>query len=187
MSWPTDDLDTEHFDAGDDSPASARSVLKTLIDRVKEMIAALGATGGVCDLGDDGKVPGQRMGRAEAGGVAPLDDASRLPRTHLPDATETDKGAVRLATGAEVSAGTNAEKAVTPETLAGVVKSVSITRVETNKDASQTQAVRDVLLSASVTGTSLELTLTVQYETVGDSTSTTPSPTTTPPLGGSKS
>ena len=47
-------------------------------------------------------MPGTRIGRGAADGVAPLDAASKLPRSHLPDATAAEAGAVRLATDAEV-------------------------------------------------------------------------------------
>ena len=51
MTWPTDDLETTHFDSAADNPSLARPMLRRLFDRVKTMIAARGAPGGVCDLG----------------------------------------------------------------------------------------------------------------------------------------
>ena len=101
MSWPTDDLSSEHFDAGADSPAHARSVIKKAIDYLKAILGARGAADGLCELDANAKVPAARIGRDAAGGVAPLDAASKLPHTHLPDATASAAGAVRLATDAE--------------------------------------------------------------------------------------
>ena len=102
MPWPTDDLSTEHLDAGVDSPANARSMIKKVIDYLKAILAARGTAGGFCELDAEAKVPGTRIGRGAADGVAPLDAASKLPRSHLPDATAAEAGAVRLATDAEV-------------------------------------------------------------------------------------
>ncbi len=101
MAWPTDDLATDHFDAGADSPADARPVLKRVIDYLKAIIAALGVAGGICELNANAKVPDGRIGRGAADSVAPLDAAGKLPVTHLPDATTDAAGAVPLATDAE--------------------------------------------------------------------------------------
>ncbi len=101
MAWPTDDLTTDHFDAGADSPAHARPVLKKVIDYLKAVLDARAAANGLCELDAHAQVPGARIGRGAADGTAPLDAASKLPRTHLPGATATDAGAARLATDAE--------------------------------------------------------------------------------------
>ncbi len=102
MTWPIDDLDTTHFDAGSDNPAQARPMFKRLIDRVKTLISARGVADGVCELDANAKVPTVRIGRGQANGVASLDAATKVPRVLLPDATKTDKGACRLATDVEV-------------------------------------------------------------------------------------
>ena len=57
MTWPNDTLATTHFDSGTDSPASARSVLETLITIVKAMVAARGSKEGVASLNAQGIVP----------------------------------------------------------------------------------------------------------------------------------
>ena len=68
-----------------------------MIDYFKTVLAARGIAGGLCEFGDDAKVPAARLGR----GAAPLDASAKLPATHLPDATADAAGAVRLATDAE--------------------------------------------------------------------------------------
>ena len=83
MSWPTDDLDTTHLDAGGDNAARARPALLRFIERLKHLINARG-TGGVCELGADGKVPDARIGRNRAGGVAGLTAAGKLLVAQLP-------------------------------------------------------------------------------------------------------
>ena len=83
MSWPTDDLDTTHLDAGADNAARARPALLRFIERLKHLINARGA-GGVCELGADGKVPPERIGRNQAGGVAGLTAAGKLLVAQLP-------------------------------------------------------------------------------------------------------
>ena len=84
MAWPNDDLETTHFDAGADNPSLARPVLKRLIDIVKVIIAAPGSAGGVCELDARGKVPGARIRRNEAGGVAGLDANTKLIAAQFP-------------------------------------------------------------------------------------------------------
>ncbi len=101
MAWPTDDLATDHFDAGTDSPADARPVIKKAIDYLKAIMAALGVAGGMCELNANAKVPDGRIGRGAADGVAPLDANAKVPATHLPDATTDAAGALSLATDAE--------------------------------------------------------------------------------------
>ena len=108
MAWPTDDLDTTHLDAGGDSPADARPMLKRLIDYVKLIIAARGATDGICELNEDGKVPPTRLAKGVAGGVAPLDSGGKVPSEHLPGATTTESGAVQRASNADVQNGQGA-------------------------------------------------------------------------------
>ena len=117
MSWPTDDLSTDHLDAGADSPADARSMIKKVIDYLKAVLGARGAANGFCELDADAKVPPARIGRGAADGTAPLDAVSKLPRTHLPDATASAAGALRKATDAEAEGGTG-EGAVTARQLA---------------------------------------------------------------------
>ncbi len=112
MAWPTDDLSGEHADAGSDSPALFRPMMKKIVDYLKTIIGARGQADGVCDLDTNGKVPGWRTGRGEANGAAPLDANAKVASSHLPDATDTGTGAVRLATSAEVE-GTGGSGAVT--------------------------------------------------------------------------
>ena len=84
MTWPTDDLDTTQFDAGGDSPADARPMLKKALDYLKAIIAARGLAGGVCELDATGKVPGARIGRNEANGVAGLTAAGKVETARFP-------------------------------------------------------------------------------------------------------
>ena len=84
MSWPTDDLDTTHLDAGGDNAARARPALLRFIERLKHLINARGHAGGVCALGADGKVPDARIGRNQAGGIAGLTAAGKLLVAQLP-------------------------------------------------------------------------------------------------------
>lgn len=58
MAWPSSaGFGTTNVDATGDSPASARSDIKNLMDDVSDMIGARGADDGVAPLDGDGKVP----------------------------------------------------------------------------------------------------------------------------------
>lgn len=57
MAWPTGSVSTANLDQGSDSPAQARSDLKTLVDKVNDMIQARAAADGVASLDGSGKVP----------------------------------------------------------------------------------------------------------------------------------
>jgi hypothetical protein len=65
MAWPTNanNIVTTNLDAGTDSPASARADLKAALDEITNII----------------------NGRGEASGVAPLDSASKIAATYLPN------------------------------------------------------------------------------------------------------
>tara|TARA_A100001201_G_scaffold41576_1_gene42599 strand:+ start:6258 stop:6692 length:435 start_codon:yes stop_codon:yes gene_type:complete len=65
MAWPTNssNIDTQHLDAGTDSPASARADLKTALDELANVID----------------------GRNQASGVAGLDASSKISATQIPD------------------------------------------------------------------------------------------------------
>ena len=130
MAWPTDDLSGEHADAGSDSPALFRPMMKKIVDYLKTIIGARGQADGVCDLDTNGKVPGWRTGRGEANGAAPLDANAKVPRRHLPAATSTEIGAVELATGSETIAGTNLVKAVSPGSLKPALDALRVAGVE---------------------------------------------------------
>lgn len=95
MPWPNDDLDTSGTDQGTDTPP--RVMFNTLITRVKELIA----------------------GRGTANGVASLDANTLVPEAQLPTADTTKKGISERATQAEVDAGADTARHVTPATLAG--------------------------------------------------------------------
>lgn len=69
MTWPIDDLTTPDVDQGTDKPSLFRPMLKTLVDRVKEIIGSRGVANGVCDLDAVGAVP---LGRLD--GVQLQDD-----------------------------------------------------------------------------------------------------------------
>ena len=108
MVWPNDSLTTDHFDAGADSPAKARSVLKRLIDVTKAVLAARSAANGLCELDANRKVPDARIGRGQPGGVASLDANGTVPQAQLPGGSSgggTTGGALRRATNAEVTSG----------------------------------------------------------------------------------
>ena len=61
MPWPTDDLETTHFDAGADNPSLARPVLKRLIDIVKALIAARNVPDGVAGLDANAKLTATQL------------------------------------------------------------------------------------------------------------------------------
>jgi|TARA_A100000171_G_scaffold52359_1_gene70368 hypothetical protein len=65
MAWPTNssNIDTQHLDAGTDSPASARANIKTALDELANVID----------------------GRNQASGVAGLDASSKISATQIPD------------------------------------------------------------------------------------------------------
>ncbi len=61
MAWPTDTITTTYLDAGTDDPSLARAEIKTVADKVKDVIAGRGTTSGVCDLDASGYVPSSRL------------------------------------------------------------------------------------------------------------------------------
>ena len=84
MTWPTDDLATEHFDSGTDNPSRARHVLKRAIDILKAILAARGANNGICDLDSERRVPDGRIGKGLANGVCELDANAKVPIGRYP-------------------------------------------------------------------------------------------------------
>lgn len=56
-TWPSGSVPTGNLDAGTDSPAAARSDLKTMADKVNDMIGARGAASGVASLDASTKIP----------------------------------------------------------------------------------------------------------------------------------
>ena len=134
--WPTDDLATTHFDAGSDSPADARPILKKALDYLKAIIGARGSADGVCELDANAKVPPARIRRGEAGGTAPLDANAKVPNANLPkisppNATTAVKGIVELADTAEATAGADTERAATPNGVKAILQN-NITIEERN-------------------------------------------------------
>ena len=69
MAWPTNssNIDTQHLDAGTDSPALARANIKTALDELANVID----------------------GRNQASGVAGLDASSKISATQIPDELNT--------------------------------------------------------------------------------------------------
>lgn len=84
MPWPANDLSTQHFDSGTDSPGQARPMLHRLIQRVQTIIGGRGTADGVCELDSAGRVPGRRIAKGVAGGVASLGSDGRVPADQLP-------------------------------------------------------------------------------------------------------
>lgn len=56
-TWPSGSVPTTNLDNGADSPASARADLKTMADKVNDMIGARGSADGVASLDAGGLVP----------------------------------------------------------------------------------------------------------------------------------
>ena len=117
MTWPTDDLSTEHFDDGADSPADARAAIKRALDYLKAIGGARAAADGICDLDANGRVPATRIGRGQAGGTAALDANAKVPAAQLPAATTAAAGAAQFATEAETIEGRQSDRAVQPAGL----------------------------------------------------------------------
>lgn len=70
MAWPlTPGFGTTNVDAGTDSPASARSDIKDLMDDVTDMITARGAANGIASLDSGGKVPVGQLPSSSVGGL----------------------------------------------------------------------------------------------------------------------
>jgi|GEM_PF-5726890 len=69
MAWPTDDLTNQHTDEGTDNPSLARSVLNSLITKVKTIIGARGQASGICDLDSGAKVPVGRLPGGAGSGI----------------------------------------------------------------------------------------------------------------------
>ncbi|MBL3601308.1 MAG: hypothetical protein JMN25_15825 [gamma proteobacterium endosymbiont of Lamellibrachia anaximandri] len=111
MGWPTDDLNTTDTDQGTDNPGLARSMLNSLILKVKEIIAARGAIDGVADLDATGKVPMGRLLAGVASGLATLDGAGQVPTGQLP--------ALNYAPDSHVGAGGVAEHPAATTSVAG--------------------------------------------------------------------
>ena len=181
MTWPTDDLSTTHFDAASDSPASARPVLKRLIEIVKTLIGARASADGVCELDANAKVPPARIRRGEAGGTAPLDANAKVPTANLPaisppDATTAVKGIVRLATTDETTAGIDTARAATPNGVKAAIDAFTDADNETRYTGSGS--------SSRLTGYSLEKALRSGVVTIVFVTHRqryTPSPPSPPP------
>ncbi len=64
MAWPTDTITTTYLDAGTDDPSQARAEIKTVADKVKEVIAGRATASGVCDLDSSTLVPASRLSGA---------------------------------------------------------------------------------------------------------------------------
>ena len=156
MTWPTDDLSTDHFDAASDAPAAARPVLKRLIEIVKALIGARASADGVCELDANAKVP-----------------AANLPAISPPDATTAVKGIVKLATPAETRTGNRGDLATHPQGVKSAIDTAidaidlpapGVTTVTVNNTTSKSgsgDTVKSVTttLSGSISGTRLTLTL----------------------------
>lgn len=78
MSWPNDNLTTQHTDSANDSPALAREVINNAIIALKEIIAARDNADGICGLGSNGKVSDSQIGRGEVDGVCDLDSEGKI-------------------------------------------------------------------------------------------------------------
>jgi hypothetical protein len=61
MAWPTDTITTTYLDAGTDDPSLARAELKTVADKVKDIIAGRATASGVCDLDASALIPAARL------------------------------------------------------------------------------------------------------------------------------
>lgn len=57
MAWPTDDLSVSELDQGTDKPWLARTQILTAVNKVKAILAQRGAAGGIAPLDNDSKVP----------------------------------------------------------------------------------------------------------------------------------
>jgi len=179
MTWPVDDLSTEHFDAGSDSPAAARSLIKRLIDIVKAILGLRGAANGLCELDDQAKVPATRIGRGAANGTASLGPTAKVPAGQLPGATTGRAGLVQLATEADITKGTDTTRAVTPAGLTASLAHVAgfdpenvqiNSRTETLGSGSQSR-VTGASLERSVSGEVVTITLVtreLRYDPPGD-------------------
>ena len=78
--WPdTDGLSVQHLNNGTDSPSRARPALFAAVTKLLDIIRLRGQGDGICDLGEDAKVPPGRLGKGEAGGVCELDDDGSIP------------------------------------------------------------------------------------------------------------
>lgn len=87
-------------------------------------------SGDVPLLGTGGKLAVERLPTGTAASQVPLLDASaRLPRATLPAASETDAGAVRLATGTEGQSTTEAGVALTPQQLHAALAALGYPRI----------------------------------------------------------
>ena len=82
MPWPVDDLSTAGVDSGTDRPP--RAEFFKLFQRVKAVIAARGAAGGIASLDARRRVPDAEIGRGVANGLAALDASGRVPAAQLP-------------------------------------------------------------------------------------------------------
>ncbi|MCC6426296.1 MAG: hypothetical protein IT435_05695 [Phycisphaerales bacterium] len=56
-AWPSTPIDTTDMDAGSDSPAVARTDIKTAVDTINTMIGAAGSASGVAQLDSSTRVP----------------------------------------------------------------------------------------------------------------------------------
>lgn len=96
MAFPTTPVSEEKLDQGTDSPKEARLTLLDAVQKLNAIIQSFGQALGICSL----------------------DAAQKVPTSQLPQGSDSAIGALELATAAEVTAGTDDLRAVTPAGLA---------------------------------------------------------------------
>jgi hypothetical protein len=101
-------------------PGRQKHVFLDVADGVLKTIDSEGTVRPLGEEGDPEAYVVSLMG--EPNGLATLNGNRKIPVAQLPDSSPTARGIIRVASEAEVLAGEDSEKAVTPATLASALK-----------------------------------------------------------------
>lgn len=172
------DLDTDGtLAANSDAKIASQKATKTYAD-TKIASTQKAAASGVASLNSSTKVvedPANATATATASKI-PIADGSGKLDTWVSDASDTVKGKVELAIASEVTTGSDATRAVTPDALAGSnifgVKAIQIQVVETATDVDGTSGIAYFYAPRAIDGMNL-VRATAMVDTAGTTNATT--------------
>ena len=109
---------SKQVSGGGDEDGSGETVINNYYQTINSVVAGDGLTSSGTDTVTIGLgIPSASGSGSNAYGSNSVTDDSHTHQIKLPDASESAKGVVQLATQGEVNAGTNATKVITPATL----------------------------------------------------------------------